>query len=71
MIKEKVITLIKDRFSIDQVTEETNLRNDFDIDSIAMLEFVMEIEEEFNVEIEDDDLQKFETVGDVIQYLEK
>ena len=55
----------------DKITPEANLNTDLGINSIELAELVMRCEETFQLEIQEDDLQNFATVGDVVAYLEK
>ncbi|WP_425540104.1 acyl carrier protein [Microaceticoccus formicicus] len=68
MIEDRIYEIIKERFGITEVSNDMVLREDFDVDSITLLELIMDAEEEFGVEIEDEDLAKFITVGDIIEY---
>lgn len=54
----------------DEITLEAELSNDLGINSIELADLVMLCEDKFNIEIEDDDIHKFITVGDVVNYLE-
>ena len=58
------------RVNADEVTMEAELAGDLGINSLELAELVLACEEKFNVVIEDDDLQQFNTVGDVVKYLE-
>ena len=51
------------------ITEDTNFMNDLRADSFELMELVMALEEEYGLKIEDDDLENFKTVGDVMEYL--
>ena len=53
------------------VTMEAELSGDLGINSLELADLVYECEEKFNIEIPDDDLHNFNTVGDVVRYLEK
>ncbi len=55
----------------EEVTPEAELANDLGINSIELADLVMLCEDKFDIEIEDDDIHKFITVGDVVAYLEK
>lgn len=55
----------------DKITLSAELANDLGINSIELAELVMRCEETFDVDIEDDDIHKFTTVGDVVSYLEE
>ena len=54
----------------DDITMEAELSNDLGINSIELADLVMICEEKFGITIEDDDIRKFTTVGDVVNYLE-
>jgi acyl carrier protein len=58
------------RVKAEDVTMEAELSGDLGINSLELAELVLACEEKFNVVIEDDDLQQFNTVGDVVNYLE-
>ena len=52
------------------ITMEAELTGDLGINSLELADLVYACEEKFNVEIDDDDLRNFNTVGDVVRYLE-
>ncbi len=54
----------------EDITPEAELANDLGINSIELADLVMLCEDKFEIEIEDDDIHKFITVGDVVNYLE-
>ena len=58
------------RVKPEDVTMEAELSGDLGINSLELAELVLACEEKFDVVIEDDDLQQFNTVGDVVNYLE-
>jgi acyl carrier protein len=58
------------RVKAEDITMEAELSGDLGINSLELAELVLACEEKFNVVIEDDDLQQFNTVGDVVKYLE-
>ena len=68
---EKIRAMICEEYEIDEdeVTPETNLE-DLNFDSLDMVEIAMDIEDEFNVEVPDDALEKFQTIGDIVRFLE-
>ncbi len=68
---EKLATIISDQLTINDITitEDTTLE-DLGADSLALVELVMSVEEEFEIQIEDEDMEKFKTVGDVLDYIE-
>ncbi len=51
------------------VTLETSFVNDLEVDSLDMVELVMELEDEFDVSIPDEDAEKIQTVGDAVKYI--
>ena len=68
---EKIRAMICEEYEIDEdeVTLETNLE-DLNFDSLDMIEIAMDIEDEFNVEVPDEVLEKFITIGDIVEFLE-
>ena len=68
---EKVKELLVEELSVeeDQVTPEAELVNDLGINSLELADLVMLCEERFGITIDDEDAQKFVTVGDVAEYL--
>ncbi|MEE2753181.1 MAG: acyl carrier protein [Candidatus Latescibacterota bacterium] len=71
--QQKVIDLIVDQLGVDadNVTPEAHFIDDLGADSLDTVELVMAFEEEFDIEIPDEDALKLETVGNAIDYLNK
>lgn len=71
-MKEKVLEVIADQFGldIDELNEDLSFKEDLEADSIQLMELVMTLEEEFDTEIDEEDIESIETVGDVIEYIE-
>ncbi len=69
---EKVKKIIVDQLGIeeDKVKEESSFIDDLGADSLDIVELIMAFEEEFDIEIADEDAEKIKTVADVIHYLE-
>jgi acyl carrier protein len=70
---EKVKAIIVDQLSIsdeDMITVDTTLE-DLGADSLDMVEVIMAIEDEFDVQIKDEDLESLKCVGDLIDYINK
>lgn len=69
---EKIRDLIVEEVGVDadQVTMEASFKNDLNIDSLDLFEMVMALEEEFDVEIPSEDLEKMDTVRDIVAYIE-
>ena len=55
----------------DDITPEAELINDLGINSLELADLILLCEEKFGVEVKDDDIHKFITVGDVVAYLEE
>lgn len=69
---ERVTKVIVDRLGVDEaeVKVEASFRDDLGADSLDVVELVMELEDEFDMEISDDDAEKIATVGDAVSYIE-
>ena len=72
-MQEKVIKLISSATSVDasKISVQTRFVDDLNLDSLDMVELMMKMEDEFGVEIPDDDAEGLKNVGDVVSYLEK
>jgi len=70
-VLEKVRKVVAEQLSIDldQVTETASFTNDLGADSLDTVELVMALEEEFGVEIPDEDAEKIVTVKDAVEYI--
>ncbi|HEK9936660.1 TPA: acyl carrier protein, partial [Streptococcus equi subsp. equi] len=68
VILEKIIALIKkQRSRIDfDITEKTALKDDLGVDSIELVEFVINIEDEFGIDIPDEDVDGMVSMGDML-----
>jgi acyl carrier protein len=55
----------------DGITMESKLVDDLKADSLDVVELIMDLEQEFDIEIPDEELPKVRTVGDIVEYLEK
>ena len=69
-IFNKISAMIADNFDIDQdkITKDTDFTNDLDADSIDLVEFILQLEDEFGAEIPDEEAEKIKTVGDAVAY---
>ena len=69
---EKIKSIVADQLGVDedQVTEDASFIDDLGADSLDTVELIMAFEEEFDVEIPDEDAQKIKTVKYVIEYIE-
>jgi acyl carrier protein len=72
-VSERVIDIVATQLGVskDQITPETHFVNDLGADSLDQVELVMELEEEFDINIPDDAAEKIQTVGQAIEYIEK
>ena len=72
-IQEKVVKIVVDKLGVkeSEVTPEATFTGDLGADSLDTVELVMEFEKEFGIEVADEDAEKFQTVGDVISYIEQ
>lgn len=70
MVLEKLKRLIAEKFSVDEedVTADTTFE-ELGADSLDLVELIMIAEEEFEVEIADEDVESLTTVGDVVEYI--
>ena len=70
---DKVKDVIVDKLGVeeDTIKSEAHFVNDLGADSLDTVELIMEFEEEFGIEIPDDDAEKITTVGSAVEYIEK
>ncbi|MCC8080942.1 MAG: acyl carrier protein, partial [Lachnospiraceae bacterium] len=63
--------MIADQLSIDEdgITAESRFKEDLDADSLDLFELVMQLEEEYDIEIPTDELETLTTVGSIVDYL--
>lgn len=69
---ETVREIIMENLGVDEseLTEDTNLVEGLGIDSLDMVELAMELEDEFDMEIEDEEMEQLQTVKDIVEYIE-
>jgi len=72
-VAERVIDIVAEQLSVDRdkVTPQTSFVTDLGADSLDTVELIMELEEEFEINIPDDVADKIETVGQAIEFIEK
>lgn len=70
---EKVKKILCDQLDLDeeQVTEDSEVIDDLGADSLDIVDLVMTLEEEFDTEIPDEDIENLRTVGDIVKYIEE
>ena len=72
-IFQKLKTIVVDKLGVNEenVTMEATFVDDLAADSLDIVELIMNIEEEFDLEIPDNDTEKIVTIGDVVKYIEE
>jgi len=72
VVFEKVRKILSDQLEIeeDAIKMESNLTEDLNADSLDVVELIMDLEQEFDLDIPDEDLPKVATVKDVVSYIE-
>lgn len=72
-IEDKVFQIVSDQMSVDrgELSRETSFVNDLNADSLDTVELVMELEDEFDLNIPDEEAEKLKTVGEAIDYIHK
>ncbi|MBR2546702.1 MAG: acyl carrier protein [Eubacterium sp.] len=72
MTFDTIRDIIVEQLNVEEsmVTEDTNLMKDLEADSLDAVEIIMAIEEQFDIEIPDDEAEKFQTVGDLVEYVD-
>ena len=71
--RDRIKKIIVDRLGVDEskITENSSFIDDLGADSLDIIDLVMALEEEFGIEIPDEDVEKIKTFGDVLKYLNK
>lgn len=71
MITKKIINIIITQFNVPEkdITMETSFRDDLNADSLDLVELVMALEDEFGLEVDDEDVELIKTVGDAKNYI--
>ena len=73
MVFDKIKEIIAEQLGVEEdvVTMDTNLMKDLEADSLDAVEIIMAIEDEYDIEIPDEDAEKFQIVTDIVKYLEE
>lgn len=72
-IKERVYKIVIDKLGVNtaQIAMESNFINDLGADSLGTMELIMEFEDEFKIDIPDEEAEEIRTVGEAVRYIEK
>lgn len=72
-VQDKITEIIVEQLGVkpEEVTPEASFVDDLGADSLDTVELVMALEEEFGIEIPDEDAEKIQTVGDAVKYIEE
>ena len=69
-IFDRIVTIIQERQGEDFiVTENLSLKDDLDADSVDLMEFILTIEDEFGIEISDEEIDNLQSVADVLEII--
>ncbi len=73
MVLDAIKRMIIDQLGVseDELQLDTNLMKDLEADSLDAVEIIMAIEDEYDIEIPDEDAERFQTIGDIVSYVEK
>ena len=71
MIYKKIKELISTQFNIDEkeIAKDTSFKDTLNADSLDLVELIMALEDEFGLEVEDEDMENIKTVGDAVEYI--
>lgn len=72
MVFEKVKVILAEQFDVeeDTITMDTNLEEDLSADSLDVVDLLMSIEDEFEIEIPDEEIENIRTVAELVSYIE-
>lgn len=72
MVLEKVKVILAEQFDVeeDSLQNDTDLQDDLGADSLDVVDLLMSIEDEFEIEIPDEEIENIRTVGDLVNYIE-
>ena len=72
MVLEKVKAILAEQFDVeeDKITADTDLLEDLGADSLDVVDLLMSIEDEFEVEVPDEEIENIKTVGSLVSYIE-
>ena len=72
MVLEKVKAILSEQFDVeeDTITPETNIADDLGADSLDVVDLLMSVEDEFEIEVPDEEVENMKTVGELVKYIE-
>ena len=72
MVLEKVKAILAEQFDVeeDKITADTDLQEDLGADSLDVVDLLMSVEDEFEVEVPDEEIENIKTVGSLVSYIE-
>ncbi|MGI6363572.1 MAG: acyl carrier protein [Bacillota bacterium] len=72
-VRDKVVKLIAEQAGVaeDSLSDNTCLQADLELDSLDIMDLLLVLEEEFDMQIPDEELSKIQTIGDVVSYIER
>ncbi len=72
MVFEKVKAMLSEQFDVDEekITLDTKIAEDLDADSLDVVDLIMAIEDEFEIEIPDSEVENIKLVSDLVKYIE-
>ena len=73
MVFDRIRQILSDQLDLeeDKITMESDIVDDLEADSLDVVDLVMTIEDEYGLEVPDDQIENFRTVGDVVRYIEE
>lgn len=73
MVLEKITEILSKQFDVEEetITLDTNIADDLGADSLDVVDMLMSLEDEFDVEIPDEEIERIRTVGELVAYLEE
>lgn len=70
-VLKHLVNELEETTNPDQITAESNLRDDLDLNSLQAVNLIMEMEEEFDISISEEELAPIKTIGDVVTAIQK
>lgn len=73
MVLEKIKAILSEQFDVeeDSITQDTNIEEDLGADSLDVVDLLMSIEDEFEIEIPDEEIDNIRTVGEIEDYIKE